>query len=232
MPGEAAVQGRRAGRGWEVTAAGELAVLAAAAACVSVIAAGCGGGGSHSPGIASVASSTTAATTTQSAPGSGGGGFGGSAGGRQGGQFSMAMKVGNAAQGAEFSACMRKHGVTNFPDPNGQGVIEIHSGMGIDPGSPTFNAARTACDKLLPNGGQPTPAEQAQRQQQMLAFSKCMRAHGIKDFPDPNGGGIQLHVTPGSDLNPNNQQFQKAQNACQGLIPFKNGSAKAGGGGG
>jgi hypothetical protein len=232
MPGKAAVQGRRAGRGWKVTAARELAVLAAAAACVSLLAAGCGGGGSHSPGVASVAASTTtSATTTQSGAGSGEG-FGGSPGGRQGGQFRMAMKVGNAAQGAKFSACMRKHGVPNFPDPNGQGVIEIHSGMGIDPGSPTYNAARTVCEKLLPNGGQPTPAQQAQRQQQMLAFSKCMRAHGLKDFPDPTSGGIQIHVTPGSDLNPNSQQFQKAQNACQGLIPFKSGSAKGGGGGG
>ena len=81
---------------------------------------------------------------------------------------------------------MRKHGVTNFPDPNGQGVITIHSGMGIDPGSPAFQSARTACDKLLPNGGQPTPAQIAQQQQKLLAFSACMRAHGVKDFPDPS----------------------------------------------
>jgi hypothetical protein len=143
----------------------------------------------------------------------------------------MAMNVGTA-DGAKYSACMRKHGVTNFPDPNGQGVITIHSGMGIDPGSPAFRSARTACEKLLPNGGQPTPAQIAQRQQEMLAFSACMRAHGIKDFPDPSSGGIQLHSTPGSDLNPNNPTFQKAQQACQGHLPFKipSGTAKAGGG--
>jgi hypothetical protein len=149
----------------------------------------------------------------------------------RGNQFQIAMNVGTA-DGPKFSACMRKHGVTNFPDPNGQGVIAIHSGEGIDPGSPAFMSARTACEKLLPNGGQPTPAQIAQRQQQALAFSACMRAHGIKDFPDPANGAIRLHSGPGSDLDSNNPTFQKAQQACQGLLPFKGppATAKAGGG--
>jgi hypothetical protein len=142
----------------------------------------------------------------------------------------MTMKV-DAASGARFSACMRKHGVTNYPDPNGQGVITIHSGMGIDPGSPAFRSARSVCDKLLPNGGQPTPAQLAQHQKQMLAFSSCMRAHGVKDFPDPSNGGLQIQAHPGSDLSPDNPTFQKAQQACQGDLPFKAqaGTAKSSG---
>jgi hypothetical protein len=201
-----------------------------AAAAFALLAAGCGGGGGGSPGVANLASSSTAAaTTTQSGSGSGDTPLGPSGGGQ--GQFQIAMNVGTA-DGAKFSACMRKHGVTNFPDPNGQGVITIHSGMGIDPGSPTFGSARTACEKLLPNGGQPTPAQIAQRQQQMLAFSACMRAHGLKDFPDPSGGGLRLHVHAGGDLDPNNPTFQKAQQACEGHLPFKfpTGTAKVGGG--
>ncbi|HEY2073351.1 MAG TPA: hypothetical protein VGG88_07240 [Gaiellaceae bacterium] len=125
---------------------------------------------------------------------------------------------------------MRKHGITNFPDPNSQGVISIHSGEGIDPQSPAFQSARTACDKLLPNGGQPTPAQIAQQQQAMLKLSACMRAHGLKDFPDPSNGGLQIQVHPGSDLDPNNPTFQKAQKACQKYAPFKGGLEKTGGG--
>jgi hypothetical protein len=204
-------------------------------ASASLLAAGCGGG-SGSPGVASVASPPATATTTTSTTQSGSGPGDKAFGGGQGGQFNMAMNVGNAADGEKFAACMRKHGVQNFPDPNGQGVIAIHSGMGIDPGSPTFTAARSACEKLLPNGGQPTPAEQAQRQQQMLAFSKCMRAHGLEDFPDPSNGGIRIQVHPGSDLDPSNPRFQAAQKACQGNLPFKfpGGAAgsKSGGGSG
>jgi hypothetical protein len=119
---------------------------------------------------------------------------------------------------------MRKHGITNFPDPNGQGVITIQSGMGIDPSSPAFTSARAACEKLLPNGGQPTPAQIAQEQKQMLALSACMRAHGVKDFPDPTNGGLQIRVHPGSDIDPNNPTFQKAQQACQKYQPFKGGA--------
>ena len=189
----------------------------------ALLSAGCGGGGG-SPGIASVASSGTTATTsttTQSGAGpvtkeSGGPRVG------QGGQFQIAMNV-DVADGPKFSACMRKHGVTNFPDPDGKGLIRIHSGMGIDPGSPVFMSARTACDKLLPNDGQPTPAQIAAQQQKLLAFSACMRAHGLKDFPDPSNGGLQIHVQPGSDLAPNNPTFQKAQQACKGDLPFKGG---------
>jgi len=201
-----------------------------ATAAFALLAAGCGGGGGD-PGIASVASSTTAGTTTTTVSGSGPAvkALSPSAGGH-GGTFQIAMNVGTV-DGAKFSACMRKQGVTNFPDPNGQGVITIHSGMGIDPESPAFRSARSVCEKLLPNGGQPTPAQIAQRQQQMLAFSACMRAHGIKDFPDPSNGGLRIQVNPGSDLDPNNPTLQRAQRACQGLLPFKfaSGTAKSGG---
>ena len=55
-----------------------------------------------------------------------------------------------------------------------------------------------------------------------------MRSHGISGFPDPQsvaGGGIRisLHSTPGSNLNPNNPQFQAAQKACQGFSPLGGG---------
>jgi hypothetical protein len=203
-------------------------MIASAFAIVAfvLLAAGCGGGGG-SPGIASVADSTTTTSTSTTTP-SGSGPVVKPSSGSGSQQFQIAINTGNAANGAKFSACMRKHGVTNFPDPNGQGVITIPSGMGIDPGSPAFQTARTACDKLLPNGGKPTPAQQAQAQQQMLAFSTCMRAHGVKDFPDPSKGGLQLNSTPRSDLNPNNPTFQKAQQACKGDLPLK-GQATGGG---
>lgn len=204
-----------------------------AAVAVAVLASGCGGG-AGSPGVANLGAASTAAattTTTQGNSGLGGKVFGPSGGGAHG-QFQLSMSTGSAANGAKFSACMRKNGVPNYPDPNAQGVITIHSGMGIDPGSPAFHSAQTTCSKLLPNGGQPTPAQIAQRQQQMLAFSACMRSHGLKDFPDPSNGGLRLSVHPGSDLDPNNPTFRRAQQECQKYMPFKGRpmTAKAGGG--
>jgi len=193
-----------------------------AAGALALLAAGCGGGGG-SPGIANLADSSTTGvtTTTQSDSGSGGKALGPPGAGGHG-QFQLSMRV-DAADGEKFSACMRKHGLPNYPDPYSQGVITINSGMGLDPGSPAFRSAQTTCSKLLPNGGQPTPAQIAQRQQQLLAFSACMRAHGLKDFPDPSNGGLQIAIHPGSDLAPNNPTFQKAQQACQKYMPFKRG---------
>jgi hypothetical protein len=195
-------------------------VSVAVVAAFALLAAGCGGGG-KSPGVANLAGGTNAAetTTTQNTPGSGDKSSGVPRVGA-GGRFQIAMNVG-AADGAKFSACMRKHGVPNFPDPTGQGVITIHSGMGIDPGSPAFGSARNVCSKLLPNGGKPTPAQIAQQQQKLLAFSACMRAHGLKDFPDPSNGGLRISTHPGSDLDPNNPTFKRAQQACQRYMPFK-----------
>lgn len=204
-------------------------VSCVAIAAVALLAAGCGGGG-RSPGVADLggtnAAGTTPASTTQSSSGSGDKTPAGPGAGPSG-QFQIGMMVGTK-DGPKFSACMRKHGITSFPDPNSQGVISIHSGMGIDPGSPAFQNARTACEKLLPNGGQPTPAQAAARQKQMLQLSICMRAHGIKDFPDPGSNGLHISVHPGSDLDPNNPTFKSAQQACQKYLPFKGAGLKGG----
>lgn len=58
---------------------------------------------------------------------------------------------------------------------------------------------------------------------QFLALSRCMRSHGVPDFPDPTtGGGVGIvlpHVGPGSDLNPDNPAYKRANKACQGLGP-------------
>lgn len=59
----------------------------------------------------------------------------------------------------------------------------------------------------------------------MEDYAKCMRSHGIKDFPDPvsnpdgTGGGFNINGGPGSDLNHNDPRFQAANQACQSLLP-------------
>jgi hypothetical protein len=144
----------------------------------------------------------SAPVASNSSDPSGGSGLASGSGPQRG--FAIATG-GTGADALAFSECMRSHGVPNFPDPNAQGVIQ---GSGINPSSSSFQAANKDCRHLLPNGGVPTPAEQAKALAQALKMSQCMRSHGITDFPDPQtgaGGGIRisLHSTPGSDLNPN-----------------------------
>ncbi|MBO0692504.1 MAG: hypothetical protein J2P58_06375 [Acidimicrobiaceae bacterium] len=54
----------------------------------------------------------------------------------------------------KWANCMHSHGVPNAPEPNAQGGLIMKGGSGgVDPNSPTFQAAMQACRKDLPNGG-------------------------------------------------------------------------------
>jgi hypothetical protein len=47
----------------------------------------------------------------------------------------------------KFTACMREHGVTNFPEPEGATFNTSHSHL--DPSSAQYKAAETKCDHIL-----------------------------------------------------------------------------------
>jgi hypothetical protein len=53
------------------------------------------------------------------------------------------------AQGLKFSQCMRTHGVA-LPDPANDGQIPDPASIGINQGSPKFEAANQACGKYRP----------------------------------------------------------------------------------
>jgi hypothetical protein len=65
--------------------------------------------------------------------------------------------------------------------------------------------------------------------QMALKWAQCMRQHGV-NVPDPENGRITVQSTPGaggqSQFDPNSQQFQDAQNACQKYAP--NGGTNSG----
>lgn len=52
-------------------------------------------------------------------------------------------------KGLEFAQCMRRHGV-NLPDPDSSGRIPDPGSVGIDQGSPRFQAANQACARVRP----------------------------------------------------------------------------------
>ncbi len=171
-----------------------LAVLVGAALALTLGVAACAGGGGKANGVASLSGSNkpTATTSANSSK-----------------DFKQAA--------LEFARCMRQHGI-DMPDPkfaaDGRVTQELRSGPGrMGPDDPKFKAAQQACQKYMPNGGQlkkPNP----QQQQQMLAFARCMRQHGI-DVPDPGAsGGIEI-----KNVRPDDPKFKAAQQACQKLLP-------------
>jgi hypothetical protein len=53
-------------------------------------------------------------------------------------------------QSLQFSRCVRSHGVPNFPDPDVTGRIPDPGSVGVDQGSPKFQAANEACGAYRP----------------------------------------------------------------------------------
>jgi hypothetical protein len=47
-----------------------------------------------------------------------------------------------------------------------------------------------------------------------LAFARCMRSHGVRDFPDPDSSG-NFDLSSGGDLDPTNATYQAAAQACR-----------------
>jgi hypothetical protein len=95
-----------------------------------------------------------------------------------------------------FSACMRSHGVPTFPDPDSSGTIHVPSS--IDD-LPTAKPAYRACRSLAPSEGSITGQGDVMRQDQLLAFARCMRSHRVPAFPDPQvvNGHINIPDTHG-----------------------------------
>lgn len=178
-------------------------------------------GGSSSPRVASVGGTKSTSSQGSSQGGSFhlGGPAAGGAGKTSGAHAEFAIAGVSRQNGLKFAACMRANGVPNFPDPGANGAFQA---SGIDPASSGFQTAQGKCRQYMPNRGQPpSPAEQAQMQAHALAFSRCMRAHGVPGFPDPqfSTGRISIHITPGSGLDPSSPIFQNAQKACQSILP-------------
>ncbi len=137
-----------------------------------------------------------------------------------------------------FARCMQTHGVPAFPDPvtnaSGQQTLQINGGpnSGLNPNSPAWQAAQTACKSLIPAGLAPSPAQQRTMEAQALKFSACMRAHGEPNFPDPSfgAGAVKLSISVSSGIDPRSPLFQTAQTDCRSLLPFH--GHHGGGGGG
>lgn len=144
-----------------------------------------------------------------------------------------------------FEKCMKEHGVdvqiAIAVDGSGGGAIGgdtggLHvSGEAAVPGEnqPALGApdpekakaADAACRHLLPAAGlgDPNATMDPALADQMLAFARCMRDHGI-DFPDPQfeGGGVSIQIGgpdgPGG-IDPTSGTFQAAQTACAKNLP-------------
>jgi hypothetical protein len=53
----------------------------------------------------------------------------------------------------------------------------------------------------------------------LLAFTHCMRSHGVRQFPDPPPGANDIKLPDARMLHVSSSQFQSATDACRHLLP-------------
>lgn len=129
---------------------------------------------------------------------------------------------GPVAAAYRYARCMRSHGVSGFPDPHvsttpggvaiSQEAAPVASGQ-----APVFTAAEHACRGILrainAQAGRHGPGAGV-----LLAFAKCLRAHGLGDFPDPDRTGqITRSMLSAAGVDLHSPMFLSAAKSCIGV---------------
>jgi hypothetical protein len=134
---------------------------------------------------------------------------------------SSGLLAGSAASGVAWSQCVRAHGVPNFPDPDGSGQVPKETAQQLGVSDSVLGTATNACANLNPNNPA-SPQTAAQVVTNGLQVARCMRAHGLPDFPDPTTGSSGAHfvISVSADgFNPNDPQVIAKARACQAQLP-------------
>jgi hypothetical protein len=159
------------------------AALVALLGCLGLLAAGCGGG----------------STTTSAASG--------------GGPAELTQQQ-EVSIDVAYAGCLNKHGVQ--VEAVRTGGLAWMTGPGVPArNSPQDLNAQRDCKSVLPKGGLPRGPTQAQTEENlliMLRYAKCIRAHGVPNFPDPTSLG--LRISPSSGINLNSPAFLTAEKRC------------------
>lgn len=103
-----------------------------------------------------------------------------------------------------YSACMRSHGIPNFPDPDPQhpeAVVGKESAQQLGVSRSVYDTAQTGCAQLIPLPSGDTPEQQQETQcaesgdcspalvqrwmTGLRTLAQCLRTHGEPNWPDP-----------------------------------------------
>src|SRR5262245_25471503 len=120
----------------------------------------------------------------------------------------------------DFSQCMRDNGVPTFPDPvaKSDGTFSFERPQGV-PRSALDDALESCQSEARAAGfASLSEADDPETQDQLLEFSRCMRANGVPDFPDPkpNGSGSLESIFGGVDVE--SPRVQEALQSCDSIL--------------
>ena len=118
------------------------------------------------------------------------------------------MPSARASSGVRLAECVRTHGYPQFPDPGGAFPPGIKQ-------SPAFRTAWQKCLKLEPTGSSTGTQFNASQRATALTQVRCIREHGMPNFPDPTfpaSGGELFPAIAG--FNPASPAFKHATAVC------------------
>jgi len=138
----------------------------------------------------------------------------------------------------QLSRCIRSHGMPGFPDPVVNPLTNQPDFPATAPDVPASiqNACQSIANRLQPNALN-SPPPTAAGMQGLVRFARCMRSHGMANWPDPNASGeFPMTQQMSSQLK---GADRPAVNACIRYVPggsqylqFVQASQPASGGGG
>lgn len=118
-----------------------------------------------------------------------------------------------------------KHHATERARSGGLAILALAAALGLaacggakSPAVATLGTTTSGGDtgktSTTDTSGRGAPESQAQLQSDALRYSRCMRANGVPNFPDPSpGGGFVFQA--GSGLNPSSPAVKSATAKCQ-----------------
>jgi hypothetical protein len=122
-----------------------------------------------------------------------------------------------------YAKCMRENGV-DMPDPQFDGGRVMQRGPDGKVPREKLRKAEEACREHMEKIEPPELSDEQQQEMKdaALAHARCMREQGIENFPDPTfdeDGGAQIRIGPGTGLDPEDPDFQAAEEACRDELP-------------
>jgi hypothetical protein len=158
----------------------------AALAMLAVIVAGCSNGSAgngNSRTTSNAGTTSSSGTTSNSGPAN------------SSGSSTTAASDNSTAtpreKAVKFAECMRENGYPDFPDPKASGEFPT---FGISVSPAVWTKALGACKELQPPGSFSAHLSPKQLSA-ALKFARCIRANGVKDFPDPVNGQPLVDTT-------------------------------------
>jgi len=121
----------------------------------------------------------------------------------------------------DLARCVRAHGIPSFPDPQvGSDGVPRYPDSAPRVPTATRQACRTIAARIPPDYTS-TAAVSPGDFQKLLQLARCIRTHGIPDWPDPNALGefpINARIQQGGK-----RLFVPAVHACARLNPNPSG---------